>query len=98
MNTIRKSASVEELEFTERQLERIDEVENVVYDCLLVLTEKSESEFPWDMSYIGPVADMICDFLVAQGIPVRYPAMIYDDKALTGYITDWHQDFRGDAK
>ena len=87
---------IEELEFTDWQIERQDEIENVVYDCLLVLTEKTSEEFPWSMNHIGPVADMICDYLVAQGIPVRYPAMVYEPDEEHAYITNWHNDFRGD--
>lgn len=79
------------LEFTRRQLERIDEVEIVVYDCLLILAEKNEEEFPWNMEYIGEAADMLCDFLVSKGIPVRYPAIV------DGHITDWYSEYRGDA-
>ena len=89
-------AGFKALEFTSWQERRIDEVETAVYDCLLVITEKNENEFPWDMHYVGPVADMICDFLVANKIPVRYPAIIYETPDDDGHISNWHSDFRGD--
>ena len=40
-------------EFTSAQTERLDEIDNAVYQTILAFLNKSEDEFPWDMYYIG---------------------------------------------
>ena len=44
-----------ELTFTDKQLERLDEIDNTVYEALLILLEKNEDELPWDMELIGNI-------------------------------------------
>ena len=46
-------------EFTSAQTERLDEIDNAVYQTILAFLNKSEDEFPWDMYYIGEVAECI---------------------------------------
>ena len=65
-----------EHEFTERQTERIDEVENAVYDMCRVLTEEDDLE--WNMEFIGEIADLACMVLSGCGYKIRYPALVTD--------------------
>ena len=46
-------------EFTSAQTERLDEIDNAVYQTILAFLNKSEDEFPWDMYYIGEDAECI---------------------------------------
>lgn len=64
-------------ELNDRQIERIDEVENAVYRLCKVLTENDDLE--WNMPYIGEIADMAADILTKQGHKIRYPAIVEDE-------------------
>ena len=68
-----------ELTFTDKQLERLDEVYNTVYESLLVLLEKTEDELPWDMELIGNVADAIAETCESLGHHVRYPSIVTNE-------------------
>lgn len=48
-----------EIEFSGRQIEQLDAIDNAVYQTILTFLNKTEDEFPWDMRYIGEVADAI---------------------------------------
>ncbi|MBQ3476585.1 MAG: hypothetical protein IJH25_00235 [Clostridia bacterium] len=78
-----------ELEFSNAQLERIDEIHNAVYDLCAVLTENANLE--WDMAYIGEIADLACDVLTDSGFRIRYPAIITDEDG-SERIVDFHND------
>ena len=47
------------LSFSSEQIEQIDVIDNTVYQSILVFLDKTEDEFPWDMHYIGSVADAV---------------------------------------
>lgn len=70
------AADEDELEFTDEQLARIDDIDNTVYQTLLVLLEKTEEELPWDMSLIGPVVEAIADACEGCGYHMRYPTIV----------------------
>ena len=63
----------QEVELNQRQIERIDELHNAVYDLCVLFTENPDLE--WDMYYIGEIADQITDILVEYGERVHYPAI-----------------------
>ena len=48
-----------EIELSGRQIEQLDAIDNTVYQTILTFLNKTEDEFPWDMHYIGEVADAI---------------------------------------
>ena len=66
----------EELHLSDDHIDRLDDIDNAVYQCILVLLNKTEEEFPWDMHYIGEVTDGIVDFLVEQGHRIYRPAIV----------------------
>lgn len=68
-----------ELTFTDKQLERLDEIDNTVYEALLVLLEKNEDELPWDMELIGNVTDAIAETCESLGHHVRYPSIVTNE-------------------
>lgn len=67
----------EEVELSDAMLDRIDEVENDVYELCCKLAENDELE--WDISYIGEIADVVCDILVRHGIRAHYPAVVTNE-------------------
>ena len=70
-----------ELELTDEMVARNDEIDNGVYETILMLTEKTSDELPWDMEMIGAVTDAIQDLLWRRyKLSVRHPAVVtYDD-------------------
>ena len=65
-----------EIEFSGRQIEQLDTSDNAVYQTILTFLNKTEDEFPWDMRYIGEVADAIEGTLLDLGQRVYRPAII----------------------
>ena len=63
-------------EFTSAQTERLDEIDNAVYQTILAFLNKSEDEFPWDMYYIGEVAECIEETLLSMGQRVHRPVIV----------------------
>lgn len=66
----------EELELSDDHIDRLDEIDNAVYQCILVLLGKTEEDFPWDMHYIGEVTDGIVEFLLEKGHRIYRPAIV----------------------
>ncbi len=66
----------EGLELTDVQCARLDVIDNAIYQCLLVLLEKDEEEFPWSMEYIGEAGDLLVDFLLRRGHRIRRPVIV----------------------
>ena len=54
---------------------RGDVWDNAVYQMMLVLMDKTEDEFPWDMEKIGPVADAVEGALADAGLHICRPWM-----------------------
>lgn len=71
-----------------RQIERLDEIDNAMYRFLLVLLEKDESEFPWDMQYIGEAVDAIEGIMYGYGFDIHRPAVINDDDGSDDYVVE----------
>ena len=63
-------------EFTGAQTERLDEIDNAVYQTILAFLNKTEDEFPWDMYYIGEVAECIEETLLSMGQRVHRPVIV----------------------
>jgi hypothetical protein len=67
----------EELELNNEQCERLDEIDNAVYELCQVMAEKySMDELPWDMEIIGEIAECAACVLVEHGNKVRYPSIV----------------------
>ena len=67
-----------DLELTDEMVQRIEDIDNAVYDCILTLAEKSAEELDWNIELIGCVTDQIKDVLNQYGIRVRHPAVVTD--------------------
>ena len=66
----------EELELSDAQADRNDEIYNAVFELCRVMTEEPELE--WDMAFIGEIADCAASILASQGKRVRFPAVVTD--------------------
>ena len=77
------------LELSDRQIERIDEIHNAVFEMCKVLTEKTDLE--WDMYYIGEIADYAANLLCLMGNKVRYPAIVTGEDGKQ-YIEEYHNN------
>mgnify|MGYP005775022779 CR=1 FL=1 len=80
----------QDIDFSSEQIEQIDVIDNTVYQSILVFLDKTEDEFPWDMHYIGSVADAVEKTLVALGQRVRRPAIITERDG-TMYIEEYQE-------
>lgn len=74
--TLEPEEQTEELQLSDDHIDRLDDIDNAVYQCILVLLNKTEEEFPWDMHYIGEVTDGIVDFLIEKGHRIYRPAIV----------------------
>lgn len=69
-------------EFTDSQIDRLDEIDNAAYNFACILTELSSDDcgenesndvLEWDMSYIGEILYYAAAVLLEHGYRVRYP-------------------------
>ena len=67
----------EDMELSEEQSTRVDEIYDAVYEMCKVLTENPDLK--WDMYYIGDIADHAASILCSSGNRVRYPAVVTED-------------------
>lgn len=65
-------------ELSPRQIERLDEIDNAMYEFLLVLLEQDEDEFDWDMYHIGEAVDAVQQVMLDHGFDIHRP-YIEDD-------------------
>lgn len=65
-------------ELSPRQIERLDEIDNAMYEFLLVLLERDEDEFDWDMYHIGEAVDAVQQVMLDHGFDIHRP-YIEDD-------------------
>lgn len=89
MKKIRNDYENEKPEFSKKQIERIDEIENAVYDVCKVMTRE---DLKWDYNIIGDVADSIAEILTSKGMTIYYPAIVEDENG-NRRIIDYYSDF-----
>jgi len=77
------STGSEELEFTSEMEARNDEVENAVYECLCILTEKN---LEWNVEIIYDALNAIKKVLAGHGLRVRHPAIETDENGQQRYV------------
>ena len=70
-------------ELSPRQIERLDEIDNAMYRFLLVLLEKDEDEFGWDMYHIGEAVDAVQQVMLDHGFDIHRPYIEVDGKRTT---------------
>lgn len=70
-------------ELSPRQIERLDEIDNAMYQFLLVLLEMDEDEFDWDMYHIGEAVDAVQQVMLDHGFDIHRPYIEDDGKHRT---------------
>lgn len=76
------------MEFTERQIEQLDRIDNAVHELCKVMLDKEDLN--WDMSLIGNIADAAASILASKGWKVFYPAIVYDKDGNESNIEDYY--------
>ena len=66
-----------ELELTDAMVERNDEIDNAVFDCVKTLSEQPDMD--WNMAIIGDVTDSMKAALKRHSIKVRHPGVVTND-------------------
>ena len=64
----------QELELSDEQIARNDEIYNAVYDMCKIMAGNDDLE--WDMHYIGEIAELAANLLITRGEKVRFPAVV----------------------
>ena len=73
------------LELTEKMLQRNDEIDNAVFTCLCALAEQDLS---WDMEIIGEATEHIKNVLYRHGIKMRWPGVVTSEDGTQFYSDD----------
>lgn len=77
----------EELELSDEQADRNDEIYQATFDYCKLLAEDPDME--WDMDCIGEIADFAASLLTKRGIKVRFPSVVTEDDG-TQYIEEYY--------
>lgn len=72
-----------ELEFTEKMLQRRDELDNAVWDCVKTLVQ--DEDLQWDAAVMEPVIDSMIRALNHFGYKVWNPGIVTDDNGKQFY-------------
>ena len=79
-----------EVEITEKQSERCDQINRAVYDCIKVITENPDMKY--DMNVIGDITDTLISAIIAHpGISdkaVHYPGVVTDSAEGSQHIEE----------
>lgn len=78
-----------EVELSDAQLQRNDDIYAAVTKMCRVLTENNEQEF--NMSIVGPIADYAAMLLTREGNKVRFPSVVQDTAGHI-YIENYYDD------
>ena len=81
------TGAAEELELTDAQADRNDEIYEAAFEFRKVLTENPDLE--WDMAYLGEIADLAAGVLTKQGYRVRFPSVVTEQDG-TQYIEEYY--------
>lgn len=65
-----------ELEFSDEQLAKIDEIYNETHSLCKVLSDDENLE--WDMILLGEIAEFAAEHLASCGIKVHFPSIVTD--------------------
>ncbi len=82
-----KHGAAEELELTDAQADRNDEIYEAAFEFCKVLTEDPDLE--WDMAFLGEVADLATGIMTKQGHKVRFPSVVTEVDG-TQYIEEYY--------
>ena len=77
----------EELELSDAQADRNDEIYEAAFEFCKVLTENPDLE--WDMAFLGEIADLAAGIMTEQGHKVRFPSVVTEEDG-TQHIDEYY--------
>ena len=77
------------VELNAKQCVRVDEVYEAVWEMCKVLTENPD--LPWNMEFLGPIAEDVSETLTNYGFRVYFPAIVYDADKDEEYISEYYE-------
>jgi hypothetical protein len=80
-------SAAEELELTDAQADRNDEIYEAAFEFCKVLTENPNLK--WDMAFLGEIADLAASIMTEQGYKVRFPSVVTEEDG-TQYIEEYY--------
>jgi len=81
------TAEGEELELSDAQADRNDEIYEAAFAFCKVLTENPDLE--WDMAFLGEIADLAAGIMTEQGHKVRFPSVVTEEDG-TQHIDEYY--------
>ena len=60
--------NMKNVEFTQAQIDRIDDVYNEVYDCIISIIGVNKEDYPFDISTIGPITEELIGMILTSKI------------------------------
>ena len=82
-----KRGEAENLELTDVQADRNDDIYEAAFEFCKVLTENPDLE--WDMAFLGEIADLAAGIMTDQGYKVRFPSVVTEEDG-TQYIEEFY--------
>jgi len=82
-----KCGEAENLELTDAQADRNDDIYEAAFEFCKVLTENPDLE--WDMAFLGEIADLAAGIMTEQGHKVRFPSVVTEEDG-TQYIEEFY--------
>ena len=83
-------AEPEELELSDAQIARNDEIYNAAFDFCKVMAEDENLE--WNMEIIGQLADFAAELLTTHGNRVRFPVVVTERDGSQHYMEYYGED------
>ena len=80
-------SAAEELELTDAQADRNDEIYEAAFEFCKVLTENPNLK--WNMAFLGEIADLAASIMTEQGYKVRFPSVVTEEDG-TQYIEEYY--------
>lgn len=81
-------ANYQTCELTDEQSARNDEIYNAVYEMCKVISE--DEDLPWDMYYLGEIAELAARMMVKRGYRVRFPAIVEGEDG-NMYVEEYYE-------
>ena len=83
------------IELSEEQIAHNDCVYDAMYRFLLILLEKNEDEFPFDMYHVGEAVEAAKDVMLNHGFDVKYPGVVTEPDG-SQYIAEGERSIKNE--
>lgn len=83
------------IELSEEQIAHNDCVYDAMYRFLLILLEKDENQFPFDMYHVGEAVEAVKEVMLNHGFDVRYPGVVTEPDG-SQYIAEWERSIKNE--